>query len=305
MREAVIVPTFKRQSFLYVCLEAIRKSDPEIDIHVFPDRNTAADNAEACAPFNVTLHDVPNHPYHGNSYNMMEALKWAYEAGYDKVFVVEDDCIVDSTFLNWGRNALDNPKPWNPFPFAASGWIYSPDAPDEDGPDVIANWYLSVCSAIPSRSLEKIVRHAVPDYYLNMKRYCDETFPRDPQCGSQHYEQDGLILRVSNTAGERVTWPRRARSRHIGWHGYHMPHGKQPEGDLMKQVAVVRMALENADVMRQLMAGAAPPEVVGCRDCGKVLVSTQKKTALVCVECFHRKHPKAPRAATSHYYVPA
>lgn len=303
MRECVFIPTYQRSAFLYVCLENIRKSEPDIDIIVQPDRGM--DESEVCGIFNAMQRKTPDHKYHGNSFNMMDGLKHCYEAGYDRVFVVEDDCIVDSTFFDWARKALDQPKQWNPFPFAASGWIYSPDADGIDGPDVCATWYLSVCSAIPRRSLEKIVVHANEDYYKNMKKYCDKTFPRDPQCGSQHYEQDGLILRVANSVGERITWPRKARSKHIGWHGYHCPHGKVPEGTLMKQVAVVHMAIANPDVMRQLMAGAEPPEVVTCRDCNKVLVSVNKKATLVCVECFHLKHPDAPRAAVSHYYLRA
>lgn len=301
MREVVFIPTYRRSAFLYCCLEAIRKAEPDIEIIVQPDRGT--EEIEVCNKFNAGIRMTPKHTHHGNSFNMIEGLKYCYEAAYDRVFVIEDDCIVDPTFFDWARKALDHPKAWNPNPFAASGWIYSPDAPPEDGPDVCCNWYLSVCSAIPRRSLEKIVQHAHEGYYKNMKKYCDETFPKDPQCGSQHYEQDGLILRVANSVGERITWPRRARSIHIGWHGYHCPHGKVPAGDLMKQVAVVRMAIENPEIMRQLMNGAEPPQVVGCRECGKILVSTNKKAALVCVECFHKKHPQAPVAAKSHYYV--
>lgn len=301
MKECVIVPTWHRSSFLYVCLEAIREAEPDLEIHVFPDRGTNED--EVCGRFGAFSHLVPDHKYHGNSYNMFEALRWAYEAGYDRVFVVEDDCVVKPDFFSWARNALDNPKAWNLFPFAASGWIYSPDAPDEDGPDVICTWYLSVCSAIPRRSLEKIVKHANENYYANMQGYLDRAFPKDPQCGSQHWEQDGAILRVANSVGERVTWPRRARGTHIGWHGYHMPHGKVPQGELEKQVLVVKMALANGDVMRQLMAGGQVPDVVGCEDCLKPLVTTSRKARLVCVPCFHKKHPDAPRAAESHYYL--
>lgn len=307
MKECVIVPTYQRASFLYCCLEAIRKAEPQIEIHVFPDRGTAteAENIEAARPFDAVLHGVPEHKYHGNSYNMMEALKWAHKQNYDRVFVVEDDCIVDPTFFAWSRNALDNPKPWMGRPFAASGWIYSPSMPQEEGPDVLLNWYLSVCSAVPRRSLELIARHAKPAYYRSMKAYADKSFPNDPNKGGMHHEQDGLILRVANAAGERITWPRTARGIHIGWHGYHMTSGKRPQGELLRQVLVVKMAIENPDIMRQLMAGNQPPETRDCRDCGKLLVSTNKMAALVCVGCFHKQFPDAPIAAKSHYYVRA
>lgn len=301
MRECVVVPTYKRSAFLFVCLEAIRAAEPTIDIHVYPDRGT--EEFGVCSKFEAIQHIVPSHDYHGNSFNMLEALKDAYQMGYERVFVVEDDCIVDPSFFSWARNALDNPKPWMGAPFAASGWEYSPNRIDEDGPDLLLNWYLSVCSAIPRRSLEKIIQHATPAYYSNMGRYCDETFPLDPQVNSLHTEQDGLVLKIANAAGERFAWPRRPRAVHIGWHGYHMPHGKVPQGELAKQVMVVKIALANPEIMRQLMTGGAPPEVEGCRSCGRLLVSTNKKAALECVACFHQKHPNTPRAANSHYYV--
>jgi hypothetical protein len=303
MRECVLVPTFQRQPFLYVCLEAIRKVEPKIEIHVFPDRGTVAENREACEPFGVTIHKVKDHQYHGNSYNMVEALKWAYKAGYDRVFVVEDDCIVDGTFFEWSRNALDNPKEWMGAPFAACGWVYSPSMPQEEGPDLLLNWYLSVCACIPRRSLELIAKHANANYYKNMKKYCDKTFPHDPTVGTLHFEQDGLIVKVANEVGQRCTWPRTARGKHIGWVGYHMTSGKMPQGELKKQVLVVKMALENPDLMQSLMAGNLIPETVECRDCSKLLVSVDNEAALVCAPCFHLKHPDAPRAASGYYCV--
>lgn len=303
MRECVVIPTYKRDALLYVCLERIRAAEPNIEIHVFPDKGTTA--WWVYPEFGAFLHEVPEHEYHGNSYNMIEAIKWTHEHGYDKAFIIEDDCMVDPTFFAWARKALDQPKPWMGKPFAACGWIYSPDAPNEDGPDVLCNWYLSVCCCLPSESLALIAKHATPEYYANMQRYCDQTFPRDYNKGSQHFEQDGLILRVANDAGLRMAWPRRARGKHIGWHGYHMPHGKQPQGELMEQVAVVHLALENDDVLRSLMSGAEPPKVDHCRDCAKVLVSTYKKATLVCVGCFHKQYPSAPRVAESHYYLSA
>lgn len=303
-RECVIVPTFQRQPFLYVCLETIRKYEPNIEIHVFPDRGTVAENKEVCESFpGVTIHKVKDHRYHGNSYNMLEALKWAYKAGYDRVFVIEDDCIVNATYFDWSRNALDHPKPWMGKPFAASGWIYSPSLPQEDGPDLLLNWYLSVCALLPRESLELIVKHATPAYYKNMKKYCDKTFPNDPTVGTLHFEQDGLVLKVANEVGQRITWSRRAHAVHCGWVGYHMTSGKMPQGELKKQVLVVKMALENPDLMQSLMAGNKIPETRPCRDCEKLLVGTDNEAALVCVGCFHKQYPDVPRAATGYYYV--
>ena len=297
----MFVPTYRRSAFLWVCLEAIRVAEPNIEIVVAPDR--ATEELEVCNHFNASQIFHVRHTHHGNTFNMMEGLKYFHEAGYDRVFVVEDDCVVDPSFFDWARNALDNPRPWMGVPFAASGWEYSPHRLDEDGPDLLLNWYLSVCSAIPRSSLEHIVQHAHEGYYSNMQRYCDEKFPRDAGRGGMHFEQDGLILKVSNTLGQRIVWPRRPRAVHIGFHGYHMPHGKPIKGDLKQQVAVLKLALECPEVMQSLMTGGEPPETGNCRDCNKLLVSTNKKAAMRCVSCFHKQYPDAPVAARSHYYI--
>jgi hypothetical protein len=302
MKEIVFVPTYQRSAFLWCCLEAIRKAEPTIEIIVQPDRST--DETTVCAEFNATHRLTPQHDYHGNSFNMFEGLKFCYEQGYDRVFVVEDDCIVDTTFFDWARNALDNPKPWMGTPFAACGWNYSPDQPLEEGPDVLLDWYLSVCCAIPRRTLERIVnKFATEAYYSNMQEYLDTTFPRDSLKGGLHYEQDGAILRLAKDVGERCSWPRRPRAIHIGWKGYHMPHGKMPETTLAKQVMIVKMAISDPATLQHLMQGNHPPDVADCKGCHKPLVSTNREADVICTECFHKRNPGVAVASLSHYYL--
>lgn len=302
MKECVLVPTYKRPDLLSVCLEAIRKADPTIEIHVFPDRGTGAEELAVTEKFNAVLHTTEPHYYHGNTRNMLEMLKWAYYKKYDLVFVVEDDCIIDETFFNWAREALSDP-PFGEQPFAACGWLYTPNAPQVDGPNLLAPWYLSVCCAIPRHNLEKIIYHAKPEYYSNLKLYLDGAYPESPRRGSMHYEQDGLVLRVAEAEGKRFVWPRVARSKHIGWHGYHMPFGKKAEGSLDEQVEVVKMAVADPQILRDLMRGGLPPAIEKCAVCKKILFSQNKDANHVCVDCFHREYPTLPKCAKTHYYM--
>jgi hypothetical protein len=301
MREICIVPTFQRSDMLAVCLEAIHAADPGMDVHCFPDRGS--DERLVCERFGATHHLTISHNYHGNSYNMLEALKWAYSrpTSASVVYVVEDDCIIDPTFFDWARAALA----LRPTLFAACGWRYSPDAlPPADGPDILIPWYLSVCAALPRRSLAHILQHARPEYYSDMQRYLDAAYPASHRRGSMHYEQDGLVLRVCESVSGSCAWPRRPRGTHIGFRGYHMPQGHDLSGTLDDRIAVIRLLLKNPDLLSALMAGSAPPEIAHCITCDKPVLTSDQTAFVRCADCFHTEFPGLPRTTPSHYYFP-
>lgn len=295
MRDCVIVPTYKRDDLLWVCLEAIRAANPLIPIHVFPDRGTSVERV--CAEFDAIEHLTIEHSYHGNSYNVMEAMKWAYQAGFEVVYVIEDDAIIHPSFFEWSRSALES----HTDAFAACGWQYSPNAIIGDGPDLLMPWYLSVCAAIPRKSLYKIVQHARVEYYAKMKDYLAHAYPTSHRRHSAHFEQDGLVLRVCEGSSQRCVWPRRPRATHIGFTGYHMP-GKPLEGTLEERVALLKLALKDPVIMKRLMAGGSAPEMAKCRVCGKSVLTVMPKASIMCVECFHAENPDLPVTAASHYY---
>jgi hypothetical protein len=297
MREIYVVPTYKRPDFLYCCLEAIRAAEPELPLMVFPDRGTTED--EVCTKFNVQQFLTVEHSYHGNSYVMLEALKWAYEMAYERVFIIEDDAIISTDFFSWCRAALHS----KPEAFAACGWQYSPDAIiRESGPDILMPWYLSVCACIPRKSLFGIVQHAHPAYYRDMGGYLDRAYPNSHRRGSRHYEQDGLVLRVAESEGKSCVWPRKPRAIHVGWHGYHT-EGKALEGTLEERVAIVKLASQNPQLLKKLMDGAKPPDVERCAKCQKPLLSENKEAIKLCVACFHSEFPNLPVTTGSHYYL--
>lgn len=300
MKEVVILPTFDRSEFLFCALEAIRAAEPEIPIHVFPDRGT--DESAVTIQFpGVTEHRTLQHSYHGNSFNMLEALKWAYQQNerWDLIYVIEDDAIIDGSFFTWARMSLTT----CPNSFAACGWQYSPDALISDGPDLRIPWYLSVATALPRKSVFSIIQHARIDYYANMKGYLDRTYPASHRRGSMHYEQDGLVLRVMESESKRAVWPRRPRATHLGWRGYHMAKDA-PKGSLEERIAIVKLALKNPQLLTRLMSGAKVPEFRHCELCEKPLAADDKTSRIICVDCFHKDHA-VPVTSLSHYYLRA
>lgn len=296
MKEVCIVPTFSRSDMLWVCLEAIRAAEPNIDLHCFPDRGT--DESKVCEQFDAIHHLTIQHSYSGNSFNMLGALKWAHGQKYDRVFVVEDDAIVDSTFFSWCRENLDK----RPDVFAACGWQYSPDAKVSDGPDLLMPWYLSVCACLPRKSVASIIQHARPEYYSDMGGYLDRTYPNSYRRGSQHFEQDGLALRVCESESKRCVWPRRPRATHVGFTGYHMGEHSL-EGTLEERVAVLKLALKSPAILKDLMSGGPAPDMDACMTCGTQLLTKNKNVRVVCCACFHRDHPSLPVTTTDSYYL--
>ena len=300
-KEIVIVSTYQRSEMLWLCLEAIRFAEPEIAIHCFPDRGTK--EHDICQRFNATEHLTIRHNYHGNTFNLLEAYKWALTRPWERLYIIEDDAIVHSTFFSWCREALDR----EPEMFAACGWQYSPNAIIADGPDVRIPWFLSVATCLPRASVQAIAAHATPYYYDSMQSYVDAAFPHSPNRGSLHYEQDGLTLRLMQSQSKRCIWPRRPRATHCGFHGYHQGENKM-EGTLEERVNILRLAIKNPLILQRLMSGGRIPELTQCRVCGKPLLKEIKgtaKVAAVCVQCFHEKYPTLPVTAAAQYYLPA
>jgi hypothetical protein len=217
MKECCIVPTFHREELLFYCLSLIRAFEPEIDLHVFPDRGTfydplvqqIADGARA------TLHLVPDNEWYGNTANAMNAYLWAFNAGYDRVFYIESDILVHPDFFTWHRAQHEEREDI----FASMAWVFNRFAPLTD--DVMYQpWFyaIGVCFARPK--LELVVRHATPLYYADMPGYLAKHFrtsPLNDPLNISHYEQDGLIQRILDEDKSQTVSPGIAKCSHLGF----------------------------------------------------------------------------------------
>ena len=219
MREVCLVPTFKREELLFCCLRRIREIDPRMQIEVFPDRGTLADPKikKILTQFGAHGHLVPDSNYYGNSANAMNALLWAYNAGFDRVFYVESDVMAHHNLFAWYRHAFEEYEEENPF--CLLGWVFNRYAPLVDG-DLMQAWFYAPSFAIERRNLELVAPHATPLYFEDMAGYVRTRFKDSPLNDPQnlgHYEFDGLLQRVLDQYKMQTVSPGIAKCSHMGF----------------------------------------------------------------------------------------
>jgi hypothetical protein len=224
-KEIVLVPTYKRPEMLFYCLTMLRAyGGNDLTIAVFPDRGTYNDKEfqDVMSSFderNTHALFVPDHDYYGNSFNTMEAFRFAYNADCDLTYYVEDDVMVHWDFFHWHRAVQEEESDI----FASMGWIFNHYAPITM--DLLFQpWYYSVGTCFSREKLKLIVDHATPRYYKDMPGYIEKTFAGSVlNTGGQniqHYEQDGLIQRVMDRDHTQVVCRGIASCTHLGTFGY-------------------------------------------------------------------------------------
>ena len=223
MNEVILIPTYKRIPFLIRVIEQIRQFDKETGIVVFPDRGSShtADYAFVADYFKreaVTILYVPAHDYYGNSYNALEALRWAYNAGFDLVHYIEDDVIVHPDYFAWHRRMHENFEDI----FASMAWVFNRHTPLVEA-ELFQPWYYAIGTCFPRRSLQMLMPHCCPLYYQDMPGYIAKVFAdskMNTPFGIEHFEQDGLIQRVIDRAKVQTVSAGLAKCTHLGAFGY-------------------------------------------------------------------------------------
>jgi hypothetical protein len=269
VREVVIVPTYQRNHYLHCCLRRIREQDSAIDIAVFSDRGeTNHELRTICRDFDAKLKITPAHNLYGNSYCVLEALRWAGGQPYDLIHVNEDDAMQHPDCLAWHREQhglFDDI-------FASCGWVFNRCAPIE--PDLMfAGWYYSPNACFRRDKLRIVTQHANPSYYHSMREYVLKVFADSPlhKKGSQqdtnYYEQDAVIQFCINRDGSQVAWCGIAKVDHVGAFGYNRTGGPKFIGTLQERVAQVeeligdpyyRMELFGRDVVEREVGYVLP-----------------------------------------------
>lgn len=232
MNEVIVIPTYRRPEMLFYCLSLIKAIEPNIPVAVFPDRGTAnekelTDVLECFDPETTRAMWVPEHDYYGNTFNVMEALRWAYNSGIALTYYIEDDVMIHGDFFKWHREMHEEHDDI----FAAMGWVFNHYAPITTD-TMFQPWYYAIGTSFTRRKLGLIVQHATPRYYEDMPKYVEKVFNKsilNSPVNITHYEQDGLIQRVLDVDRSQTVTSGMGRCSHLGVFGYNRGWDKRED----------------------------------------------------------------------------
>jgi len=221
MKEIVLIPTFRRDPLLYVCLKRLREVYNG-EVLICSDKGHYTDDlVQICFKWNAQLSVLGKHDGHGNTRNAGEALKFAYDAGYERIHYLEDDCLVNERWYRWTYDTHASPRDI----FCSAGWVGNRDGGFVDFTYFLP-WIYIPQFTIKRDKLALIARHLHPEYYGDMRGYIQRTFPNSPlknysQTAINHYEIDGLIQHIiMEDQGCQVAWNLMPTVMHGGFGGY-------------------------------------------------------------------------------------
>jgi hypothetical protein len=268
VKDIVLIPTYMRPEYLQICLEHLAQTTSTATPKEFwicadrrPDdehrhklelewQKEVLDAWRGALPFKLVQGE--KHNFNGNSFNVLESYKKAYnEPGVRDVYLVEDDVFVTPDFFVW-HEAAAQVEPEAPCSIAyrcnrnveAIRGILQPELYFTSGRD-----YASIGVRWNREKLEPVLQHARKEYYANQNGYISARFPgsRFGQCFT---EQDGMIMRVMGEQNWFTVWPYVPRCYHMGWYGYHRPKGRRPDGFLEAKIDQIKATLRNADKLK-------------------------------------------------------
>ena len=249
MIDLVIVPTFDRPEFLWLCLEnlyenVLREGQyPHIwvceDIHADKPKGFTIEmemlavHREWQQKLGYVYKATAPHTTYGNSYNVLNALAQSADLDYRYVYLLEDDVLVTPDFFEWNEKAQEKFSPWascagrlnRSLNFQMNGR----EAIDENIKDPNAchssvTAYMSWATCFSAKAMQDIkALNAVYDGF-------EKTF-----------EQDVMIQRQIRRANLETIWsypPYRAF--HLGWYSYHRNGGMNLSGTLEEKVNALR-----------------------------------------------------------------
>ena len=242
MKELVIVPTYKREELLWLCLEAIRREDALIPVYVFSDHaEDSKDFAAVCHGHFCTPMVRPEHNYFGNSYNVIESMRALLRAysELEILHLIEDDTILHPGYFSWARAKLANGNYQ-----AVCGHIGNH----------LDTWYTSPCASWNVACLRKCLEFVPEGYFCETREGMQKILDECEHFKASRFrygsaEQDGFFLRCIEHFGWRTAFPEKPLCTHLGWHGYNRPRSDGPVGTLPEKIAWTRKLL--ADTRRR------------------------------------------------------
>ena len=253
MTDLVIIPTFDRPEFLWLCLEnlyenVLREGQyPNIwvceDIHADKPKGFTIEmemlaiHLEWQNKLGYVYQATAPHTTYGNSYNVLNSLVQAADLNYRYVYLLEDDVLVTPDFFEWNEMAQEKFKPWascaGRLNRSLNFHMNGREAIDENIKDPNAchksvTAYMSWATCFSQKALQDIkALNAVYDGF------------------EKRFEQDVMIQRQIRRANLETIWGYVPRAFHLGWWSYHRDGGMKLNGTLEDRVKALRQIVKD------------------------------------------------------------
>ncbi|MFE0472521.1 glycosyltransferase family 2 protein [Streptomyces sp. NPDC058947] len=248
MKHTVLVPAWRRPDMLHACLSCLEAAaGRHVSVVVSLDRGSDPGCRSVAEQFSrrlpsIYLREMYQHPYRGNSCNVISGIKDCLKLGGDLLHIVEEDVFVARGYFDF-HEAMHEAAPTA---FAVSACRNQNQIRPVEQAAYLHPSYQSLGVSLRSEVAQRVTPHDTPLYYGNMMGYCSKVFTSSI-IPSGHAEQDGLINRIRESLGGRTVYANRPRAFHAGFHGYNRP-GTQLSGGTVAERAARILAMTSEEM---------------------------------------------------------
>lgn len=261
MRDVVIVPCYERPEYTFLCLQYLSRARGIHDKDVWICQDQHKDTGPLIVGAMLEVRDRADcyfirlryqlharHDTYGNSQNLVDSLRDAYDTGAERVFLVEDDIIVAPDIFEWHEEVLEHSEAFVSCATALNKSAHFPI----NGPQVMnetyqdPNAYLKVCGPYSS--------HAVAFKRKYLKGLLDSLIIHKPFEWESGKEQDIYIQKLSKATDRTSAWPYVPRAYNVGWRSYHINTGVKFNGTLEEKTNALESVIRDPQKLREMSA---------------------------------------------------
>ena len=269
MRDVVIVPCYERPEYTFLCLQYLSRARGIHDKDVWICQDQHKDTGPSIVGAMLEVRDRADcyfirlryqlharHDTYGNSQNLVDSLRDAYDTGAERVFLVEDDIIVAPDIFEWHEAVLKDSDPLVSCATlvnkSAHFHINGPQVMDETYQDPAAYVRIGAYSSPPmpySSHAAAFKREHLGDILDYLSRRPIEWAPG--------IEQDLLIQQYPGCLqypNRGSVWPFVPRAYNIGWRSYHINTGVKFNGTLEEKTNALESVIRDPQKLREMSA---------------------------------------------------
>jgi hypothetical protein len=190
---------------------------------------------------------------YGNSKNLLDSLKRAYDSGAERIFLVEDDIMVAPDIFEWHETVLNEVDPFVSCATLLNKSAHFPingrEAMDESIKDpnayhVSHHAYSSHAAAFKRKNLKHVV-----EFLANESTY------EKLSSGNEQDIQIQKIMALPFFINKGSAWPYVPRAFNVGMYSYHINTGMKFNGTFEEKCDALRKAVTNPEKLRSMSAG--------------------------------------------------